>query len=257
ALAMTVGRGNFGPLNIALLLGAVLGIGAFVLAEARAAAPLIRLAMFRDPVLSAGLAMSALVMTVMMATLVVGPFYLSRALGLGAAGIGLVMSVGPIVAALTGVPAGRIVDRFGPQRMTVVGLAGIATGSFILSTMPATFGIAGYVAPLVVITSGYALFQAANNTTIMAHIHRNRSSVVSGMLNLSRNLGLITGASAMGAVFALASGTIDVTTAPSDAVAGGMRFTFAVAAVLILVALAMAVGSRALATRPSQPEDAS
>ena len=56
-----------------------------MLAETRAASPLIQLAMFRDPALSAGLAMSTLVSTVMMATLVVGPFYLSRALGLDAA----------------------------------------------------------------------------------------------------------------------------------------------------------------------------
>ncbi len=83
ALAMTIGRGSFGPLNVALLSAAVVGVGLFVLAETRAASPLIRLAMFRDPVLSASLAMSALVSTVMMATLVVGPFYLSRALGLG------------------------------------------------------------------------------------------------------------------------------------------------------------------------------
>ena len=67
---------------MALLLAAVVGVGLFVLAEARAASPLIRLAMFRNPVLSASLAMSTLVSTVMMATLVVGPFYLSRALGL-------------------------------------------------------------------------------------------------------------------------------------------------------------------------------
>ncbi len=85
ALAMTMGRGSFGPLNLALLLAAVVGTGLFVLVEASAASPLIRLAIFRDPVLSAGFVMSALVSTVLMATLVVGPFYLSRALGLDAA----------------------------------------------------------------------------------------------------------------------------------------------------------------------------
>jgi hypothetical protein len=63
------------------------------------------------------------------------------------------------------------------------------------------------------------------------------------MLNLSRNLGLITGASVMGAVFALASATIDITTARPEAVATGMRVTFAVAAILIVVALAIAVGT--------------
>jgi len=64
ALAMTMGRGSFGLLNMALLLAAVVGVGLFVLAEARAASPLIRLAMFRDPGLSVNLAMSALVSTV-------------------------------------------------------------------------------------------------------------------------------------------------------------------------------------------------
>ncbi|HVI36432.1 MAG TPA: MFS transporter, partial [Gaiellales bacterium] len=193
ALAMTIGRGQFGPLNIALLLAAVVGAGSFVLVEARVASPLIRLAMFREPVLRASLAMSALVSTVMMATLVVGPFYLARGLGLQTALVGLVLSAGPLVAALTGVPAGRIVDRFGAQRMTVVGLVGIACGSSVLSMMPVRFGIAGYIAPIVVITASYALFQAANNTAIMTDIHPDQRGVISGMLSLSRNLGLITG----------------------------------------------------------------
>ena len=256
ALAVTIGRGSFGPLNMALLLAAVFGVGLFVLAEARAASPLIHLAMFRDPVLSASLVMSALVSTVMMATLVVGPFYLSRALGLDTALVGLVSSIGPLVAALTAVPAGRIADRFGAQRMTFVGLIGIAAGSFMLSLLPETLGISGYIAPIVVTTVGYALFQTANVTAVMTDSRSDQRGVISGMLNLSRNLGLITGASVMGAVFALASSTIDITTARPEAVATGMRITFAVAAVLIVIALAIAVGTylRTLRDRALDPE---
>ncbi len=250
ALAMTIGRGSFGPLNMILLLAAGAGVGLFVLAEAKVASPLIRLGMFRNPVLSAGLAMSVLVMTVMMTTLVVGPFYLSQALGLDAAVVGIVMSTGPLVAALTGVPAGRMVDRFGAQRMIMVGLIGAAIGSFILSVAPGTLGIPGYVCPLVVITAGYALFQAANNTAVMKDVRQDQRGVVSGMLNLSRNLGLVTGASAMGAVFALAAGAVDITAARPEAVAAGMRTTFAVAAILLVVALAIAVAGRAFAMRP-------
>ena len=250
ALAMTMGHGSFGPLNLALLLAAVFGVGLFVLAEARAPSPLIRLAMFRDPVLSASLAMSVLVSTVMMATLVVGPFYLSRALGLDAAMVGLVLSVGPFAAALAGVPAGRCADRFGAPRMTIVGLIGIAAGCFVLSLMPETLGTLGYIAPVVVITVGYALFQTANNSAVMTDVGPDQRGVISGMLNLSRNLGLISGASAMGAVFALAAATIDITAARSEAVATGMRITFAVAAMLIVVALAIAVGTYRSTARP-------
>jgi EmrB/QacA subfamily drug resistance transporter len=243
ALAMTIGRGSFGLANVALLLAAMLGVGLFWLAEARAPSPLIRSAMVRDPALSAGLAMSALVSTVMMATLVVGPFYLARGLGLDAARVGLIMSIGPLVAALTGVPAGRIVDRFGPARVTIIGLIGAAAGSLMLAVIPASFGISGYVAPLAILTAGYALFQTANNTAVMQDIPQDRRGVMSGLLNLSRNLGLVTGASAMGAVFAVASGTTDVATASAAAVASGMRIAFAIAAALIAVALAIAIAS--------------
>ena len=70
------GRGRFGTLNGALLLAACLGLALFVRVEMRSASPPLRLAMIRDPVLCAGLAMGALVSAVLMATLVVGPFYL-------------------------------------------------------------------------------------------------------------------------------------------------------------------------------------
>ncbi|MFI6444234.1 MFS transporter [Kitasatospora sp. NPDC050543] len=258
ALAMTLGRGSFGGLNIALLVAAALGVGLFVRAEAGAASPLIRPAMFRAPALGASLATSALVSTVMMATLVVGPFYLSRALGLGEALVGLVLSAGPLVAALTGVPAGRVADRFGAARMTVAGLVAMAAGCSALSVISPALGIAGYIAPIVVVTAGYAVFQTANNTAVMTDVSPDQRGVISGMLNLSRNLGLVTGASVMGAVFALASATTDITVAGPDAVATGMRTTFAVAAALIVLALAITVaGRRATSRRTSMREQAS
>ncbi len=243
ALAMTLGRGHFGPLNIALLLAVCVGIGLFVWVEKHVTAPLIRLAMFRDRQLSGSLVMSLLVTTVMMATLVIGPFYLSQALGLNAVGVGLVLSVGPLVAALTGVPAGRLAGRFGARRMTVFGLIAIALGCGLLSALPSSLGISGYITPMVVITLGYAVFQTANNTAVMADVQPEQRGVVSGLLNLSRNLGLITGASVLGAVFAMASGTVGI--AHPEAVASGMQVSFTVALGLIGIACLIALGRRA------------
>jgi EmrB/QacA subfamily drug resistance transporter len=249
ALAMTLGRGRFGALNLALLAAAAVAGGVFVFAQARSAAPLLRPAMFADPALNAALAANLLVSTVMMATLVVGPFYLSGALGLDAARTGLAMSAGPLVAALAGVPAGRMVDRFGARRLAPAGLAGMAAGLLALSAAPA--GAAGYVAALAAVTASYALFQAANNTAVMAEVEADQRGGVSGLLNLSRNLGLITGAAAMGAVFALASGAADIAAAPPQAVAAGMRTTFAVAAALAVAALAAAAAGHGLSRRPA------
>lgn len=237
ALAMTIGHGRFGLVNLALLGAAGLGAVGFVRAEARAKSPLIPLAMVRQPILRAGLVMSGLVATVMMTTLVVGPFYLGHGLGLDTAVVGLTMSAGPVVSAVTGVPAGRAVDRLGAQRMTVIGLLVLVTGCVLLAMLPPATGVAGYLAALVVTTVGYALFQAANNTAVMSEVLRDQRGVVSGLLNLSRNLGLITGASVMAAMFAFASATSAVTTTRPDAIATGTRITFATAALLGLVAL--------------------
>lgn len=209
------------------------------------------LAVFRDPRLSSSLAANLLVSTVLMATMIVGPFYLSIALGLDVGAVGLVMSVGPIVAALAGVPAGRLVDRFGTERAATAGLVGITVGVLALSALLAGLGLVGYLVPIVVITAHYALFQAANSTGVMRDAAADRRGLISGALSLSRNLGLIAGASVMGAVFAAATGTSDVTLAAPEAVATGMRVTFALAAVLGTVGIATMAGGRALASQHS------
>ena len=239
ALAMTI--------DAVLLVAAAAGIALFVLVEMRAASPLLRLELFRDRVLSAGFAINALVTTIVMATLVVGPFYLSRALGLDAGGVGLILSIGPLVAALSGAPAGMMVDRLGSRRMSIAALVAMAGGTGALSLLPARLGVPGYVIPLAAVTAGYALFQAANNTAVMKDVRQDQRGVVSGMLNLSRNIGLITGASVMGAVFAIASGSADVSTASPDAVAAGMHATFGVAVALVATALAIALRARNVA----------
>lgn len=244
ALAMTIGRGHVDRLNLALLAAAFIGAGLFVAIEARVASPLIRLASFRNAAFSASLVMNLLVATVMMATLVVGPFYLSQGLGLGAAMVGLVMSVGPIISAFSGVPAGRIVDRFGAPAMVIASLVAMVAGAALLSLLPGYFGIAGYVGAIAILTPGYQLFQASNNTAVMKDVKPDQRGVISGTLNLSRNLGLITGASLMGAVFAFAAGTTDMASAAPAAIATGMAITFAVAAACIVAALMLAIGSR-------------
>ncbi|MBH3424980.1 MFS transporter [Pseudomonas gessardii] len=194
----------------------------------------------RDRVLGAGLGMSALVAAVMMATLVAGPFYLRHGAGLNPAQMGLVMAVGPALAALAGLPAGRLTERFGSVCTTLGGLLCMLAGCLVLALMP--IGAAGYIGALALLTLGYAQFQAANNTAVMSKLSADRRGVVAGLLNLSRNLGLIIGAWALGAVFAW--GTGDIHSALPAAVGQGLSMTFGAALGLIVLALLLAVTRR-------------
>lgn len=254
ALAMTAGRGEPGLLNALLLCIAAGGAVLFACVESRMSTPLVQLALFRDPIIGAGFAMSGLVTTVAMTTLVVGSFYLSSALGLDAAHVGLVMSAGPLVAALVGVPAGRGVDRFGAGAMTVAGLLAMVVGCIGLTAISTPLGVWGYIVPLVTFTAGFAVFQAANNTAVMTGIDAGERGVVSGLLNLSRNLGLITGASVMGAVYAFGSAAAESAQVTPGSATSGLRLAFAIATALVVVALALALATWSRAHRAAPVE---
>ncbi len=184
---------------------------------------------------------NVLVAAIMMASLVVGPFYLALALGLKPATVGVIMSVGPVISIVSGVPSGRLVDRWGSVRVIVLGLLLLAAGTLLMAFLPALIGVAGFLAAVFALTPGYQLFQAANNTAVLADVPKDSRGTVSGLLSLSRNIGLIAGASAMGAVFALGAGTDDFAAAPATAIEAGLHFTFLLATALMVLALALAL----------------
>lgn len=106
-----------------------------------------------------------------------------------------------------------------------------------MTLLPGTVGVAGYVGSLVLITSGYALVQAAESTALMASAERERRGVTSSLLALGRNVGFIAGASAMGALFSLGSG------GAAHASESGLKLAFAASAVLAVLALSASVST--------------
>ena len=200
--------------------------------------------------LAPNLLVNVLVAALMMATLVVGPFSLGLGLGLKETLVGFVMAIGPVISIVSGVPSGRLVDSWGSGRVIAIGLALLAAGAVLLAILPNRIGVTGYVLAIIVLTPGYQLFQAANNTAALTDISKDRRGVVSGLLSLSRSIGLIAGASLMGAVFAFGVGTDDFIHAAPAAIAAGMQLTFLLASGLMLVAIGIAFVHRSLAKPP-------
>lgn len=239
-LSVTINGADFTILNVFLLFTA-LGIGVlFIQIQKTTNKPLIDLSIFQDIELNKSLIINALVSTVMMATLVVGPFYLSFSLKLNESTIGLVMAFGPVISFLTGIPSGYLVDQWGNRKIVFVGLILLAIGAILLAALPRMWGIFGYITAIAILTPGYQLFQAANNTSVLMDVGIKKRGVISGILTLSRNLGLITGASVMGALFVFFSEQ-NRRSLPSlssaESASRGMTFTFLFAACLMVFAL--------------------
>lgn len=228
ALAPTLGHGVTG---VALLAVSAAAFWMFWRVEGRAADPFFPPATLADPMLRRAFVANALVAAVMMTTLIVGPFYLAQGLHLGPGSVGLVMSLGPILSAASGIPAGRLVDRFGAPRLAVLGVLQMALAVTVIAALVQWGGLWAYLAGIALLTPGYQMFLAANTTAVMARATPDQRGLLSGFLGLSRNLGLILGAAAIGALFAgLAQGNH---TASATAV------TFAATAALLISAASL------------------
>ncbi|MBX8826380.1 MFS transporter [Ochrobactrum sp. SFR4] len=235
---ITTGNKNGLNWDMAVTIPAVLFVLIiFVDVESRSSSPLVPLSLLRNPVISASLITNLLISSVMMAMLVVGPFFLSFGLLLREATTGLVVAVGPVVAALAGIPAGRITDRFGIRRALVCGLAVMSIALICMALLPVRFGTTGYILSLIMLTPCFQLFLAANNTAIMLTAPEDQRGILSGLLALSRNLGLMTGASVMTTIFITALGQEELVHATVKSVGFAFTVTLLTAAGLALLSL--------------------
>ncbi len=208
--------------------------------ELGAAAPLLPLALLGTHWLRGGLAASALVAGIMVLTLLIGPFYLQGAFGLDPLTSGLLISGGPLLAALTGLPAGWLVDRVGAITVVRLGLLLMSAAAALLAVLSPALGPLGYLLPLLLLTAGYALFQTANNSAVIGGCGGHARGAVAGLLTLARNLGQLTGAAGLGALFASLAGGGDPAVASASELHFAMQASFALSGVLLLAALWLA-----------------
>ncbi len=214
---------------------------AFLAIEANTDSPIIPPSLLRSQHLLACLAMNAIVSLVMMGILLVGPFFLVEGLGLTTAQMGLVLSVGPISSALSGIPAGWFTERMGAGRAMIAGALAMVVACAAMAALPFFFGLGGFILAFVLLAPSYQVILAALNTAVMENASEQDRGVTSGVLNLSRNFGFILGATSVSTVFwSLASfgtGIADGARIISFALAGTFAMCFVLAVGVVLLAV--------------------
>ncbi|CAG5015915.1 Riboflavin transporter RibZ [Dyadobacter sp. CECT 9275] len=244
ALSMTISQKRFTIYTPVLLLLSVFAGWAFFAIQRRSVNPLMDISLTNNKALMSSLFGNFLISSIMMTTLIVGPFFLSFGLGLREATVGLLMTAGPLVSILTGIPSGRIVDKTGTRLTIKISLLLLFAGTLVLAFLPAAWGWQGYISGILLLTPGYQLFQAANNTSVMSAVGDKQGGIVSGILNLSRNIGLVTGASLMGALFTVSAQNAPGAVSKTHSIFFGMQITFLTASVFLLFLLVKVIFKR-------------
>lgn len=209
------------PSTPLLLFGAgVIGLGIFVLAERRAANPLVPLSLFKDRTFSGTNAMTVFLYGTLSGVLFLLPFELIERRGLSAAQVGITLLPLGLIIGLLSRLAGGWADRVGARIPLVSGslLVSLATVGLAFSAPSLALGV---IVPLLVLSVGMAMVVAPLTTTVMNAVPDSAAGTASGINNAaSRLAGLFAVAISGSIASVLFMSAID----PAQAGVGSLRF---------------------------------
>ena len=208
--------------------------------------PMLDLRMFVNRVFGFSVLTRFLAFTRSSATLYLLPIFLVSFRGVSEGTAGAIMFLSALGMGIGAQTGGRLSDRYGTRPFLIIGFSVLIVTGFALSTLdgdtPLWF-IAG-----IVIVNGIAMgmWGAPNASATMGSVDRSRYGVVSAVINLTRNLGNVTGQAIATAIIAgimvangfdIPLGELDQNPGAGDAYLEGWKWAYYVATGVIALAL--------------------
>lgn len=196
-LAMTNGprAGWTSPPIIASFVAFAASLVIFVWWELRTPSPILDVRLFTRRLFSLGISANFFAFIGSSSVYFLMPFYLQSIRGYTPTQVGLIIVPGAFSMIVLGPLSGRLSDRYGWRRFNVAGLTLSAAGLFLLATLKADSPLGLAMAGMILVSCGNGLFYPPNNSSILSTVEPSKYGVVSGFLQLVRNLGNSTGLS--------------------------------------------------------------
>jgi EmrB/QacA subfamily drug resistance transporter len=193
-----------GFISIPLILGlGVLLLIAFLLVQrmTQGKEPLVPFALFRDRNYSVTNWISGVLAIGMMGIFLPFTIYLQSVLGFSALKAGLVMAPASLLSIFVAPVAGRLTDKIGGKFILMLGLSLFAIGiGWIAGIAHPNTSWPTFLGPLIVVGFGMGCIFAPLVTTAMRNIQPQLAGAASGVLNTVRQVGLVIGTAAVGAL---------------------------------------------------------
>jgi EmrB/QacA subfamily drug resistance transporter len=193
-----------GFISIPLILGlGVLLLAAFLLVQrmTQGKEPLVPFALFRDRNYTVTNWVSGVLAIGMMGIFLPLTIYFQSVLGFSALKAGLAMAPASLVSLFVAPVAGRMTDKIGGKYILMSGLILFAVGmGWIALIAKPGLNWPAFLAPLIVAGLGLGCIFAPLVTTAMRNVQPQLAGAASGVLNTVRQVGLVIGTAAVGAL---------------------------------------------------------
>ena len=245
-----LGAGWFSPLIIG---GAVATLGlftAFVKWELRTPSPMLDLRLFKIAVFRLSIAARYLGFMGTTATFFMMPIFLLSFRGMGEGATGGILFLGALGLGIAAQASGRLSDRFGTRRFTVLGfmIILVTSVSFSFFTLSTPLWLIGLT--LFANGAGMGMWNVPNNSATMGSVPRSAYGVVSAFVNLVRNVGSVVGQAVVAAIVVgvMVAGGFDIplseirsTAGAGDAFLDGWRIAYIFVTLLTVAATIAAI----------------
>ncbi len=265
SLLLVVGNGNsLGWRSAPVLTGGTLVailLAAFIWWELKTAAPMLDLRLFAHRIFGIGAASAWLSFFGTSAARFLMPFYLQRVLGYSPEQVGLMMIPPALCMVILGPPSGRLSDRFGWQALTVVGLAMSSAGALVLAfALEERSPVWLVIGTMMLQSSGNAVFNSPNSSSIISVVDRSRYGVVSALTQLIRNSANVVSVAVSTTIVVSTMATYGVEPTleavnPSVATAfvAGLRWAYLAMGCAVGFGVAISIYRSLTSRRPTQP----
>ncbi len=189
------------PRVLGLLALALVMLFIFVLIERKSPAPMLDLGMFRISLFSTSVVSAVLNYICVYSITFLMPFYLIQGRGLNTAQAGLMLTVQPVIMAISAPISGALSDRVGSRTPGMLGMGVLAGGLFLLSRLGAGTGLWLVAVGLATVGLGTGTFISPNTSALMGSAPRARQGIASAVMGAARNFGMVLGIGLAGAVF--------------------------------------------------------
>ena len=227
----------------------------FVVVESRLENPMFPLRILRVPGLAASSMVRAFLVTGMFSTFLLGVLYLQHVRGYGALETGLAFLPLTLIMGVmsVGVTA-RLMGRFGPIRVLLVGLTAIAAALVLLSQLPAHASYFPTIfVPFALLGLGAGMSFLPLMTIAMAEVPLADAGLASGIVNASLQISAAIGIAALGTVAAERTKVLaGLGEHHVQALTGGFHLAWAIGAGTVLVGALIALVWLRSPARPAE-----
>ena len=249
ALILALVEGNSwgwgSPEIVALIAGAVLGLGAFVVIERRVKVPMVDFSLLSDRNFLGAVVVALIVSFSMLGVFFFLALYMQDILGYSPLEAGVRFLPSTLMIVGVAPLAGRLSDRYGPRWLIAGGLTIVAASLYSFSGIATDSGYLDLLPGFVLLGIGIAMTMSPMTSAAMNAVPVQKAGIASGVLSMFRMVGGSLGVAVTGAIFQARVGTSFETASPQQFV-DALGFAMTVCAgVALLGAVIGAVAIRA------------